>query len=215
MSEGYSVTGAVTLYIDGIVYNFEKLKPAVDLANISGGKNISIVLNADVNETESVRIEEGVSIELTIDDHSVIGNVDGKLIANHGTLTINGDKGCVYNTDISKQGNDAVTNYGTLTVNGGWFGDKNNDMDDENQGINRGAAVRNLGDTVTLNGGHFTAGDNWVGKGGFAYALINGDGNVESTMYVNDGVYVYGANNGNVAVSSGTVYIDGGSFNMR
>ena len=34
-------------------------------------------------------------------------------------------------------------------------------------------------------------------------------------MIINDGVFVYGANNGNVAVNSGTVNINGGDFKIR
>lgn len=76
-------------------------------------------------------------------------------------------------------------------------------MTDPNPDVNRGAAVRNYGGHVTLNGGHFTAGDNWIHGDGYAYALINGSGGETSIMAINDGVYVYGANNGNVCVNSG------------
>lgn len=204
----YEVMGAAK--IGDTVYT---LNDAFQYANDHAGTTVTITLIGDTIIDTALNLDQGSSVILEIGDHSIAGEVNGKMIQNHGTLVINGDKGCVYNTDVSDQTHDAITNYGTLTINGGWFGDYNNDMTDANANINRGAAVRNLGGTVTLNAGHFTAIDN--DDDIYAYALINGDGEqINGTMYVNDGVYVYGANHGNIAANSGDVYVFGGDFSV-
>ena len=152
-------------------------------------------------------IAEGKNFTLDIGEYDITGTVNGKLVTNNGTVTIEGDTGCIYNQDISAQGHDAFLNNGTATINGGWFGDADNDKTNANA-INRGAGFRNFG-TATINGGHFTACDNFT-NGGYAYALIN-DNN--GTMTIND-ADVYGKNNGNIANNSGSVTVKDGTFSI-
>ncbi|WII08194.1 MBG domain-containing protein [Methanomassiliicoccales archaeon LGM-RCC1] len=174
----------------------------------------TIELQRDIKVFEQIVISSGKYITIDIGNYDIIGDYNGKLIRNEGSLTINGDNGCIYNTEISEQGHDAVVNYGTLTINGGWFGDSDNDMTNGNN-VNRGAGVRNLGGIVTINGGHFTAGDNYLNSG-WAYAIISGNGseNDSGVITINDDAVVYGQNNGNIAVNSGKVIVDGGSFSI-
>ena len=174
----------------------------------TNGTATTITMTANTTETAGVVVAAGQNVVIDLKGRNITGSVNGKLITNNGTLTIKGT-GCVYNQDISAQGHDAVYNTGTLVVNGGIFGDKNSTMTDAND-VNRGAAVRNYGGTATINGGSFTACDNFT-NGGYAYALIN-DNN--GTMTINNAT-VYGKNNGNIANNYGSVTVKGGTYTLN
>ena len=180
---------------------------AAAIAAVSSGQTIQLLANIDLGTTGIV-IDSGKNFTLDLNSYDITGTVNGKLITNNGTLTISGN-GHVYNQDISAQGHDAVYNTGTLVINAGTFGDADDDMTNANA-LNRGAAVRNYGGTATINGGKFTACDNYT-NGGFAYALIN-DNN--GTMTINNAV-VYGKNNGNIANNYGQVTVKDGTFTLN
>lgn len=118
-------------------------------------------------------------------------------------------KGLIFK-DIAVQGHDAVQNDNgaTITINGGIFGDSDADITNQNN-INRGPGIRNYG-TATLNGGKFTAGDNYLNSG-WAYAVINQGGSIT----INSGVIVYGKNNGNIGNTAGDMTVNGGSFTIN
>ena len=181
----------------------------------AGGKYI---LGDNIELTDVVEIPSGNEVTLDLAGKDIIGNVNDKMIQNRGTLTINdsnnANPGHVYNTNTTKQGNDALVNYGTLVINNGYFGDSDSDTTNANI-VNRGAAVRTLGAgaNTTINGGYFTAIDNGVISKGYAYAIINGDEHDTPTTVINDAT-VYGSNNGNVANNSGAVTINDGSFTL-
>lgn len=176
-----------------------------------------ITLLADNVLTESLVNEKTITIDLG--ENSISGAVGqgtaaqseaGWLINNKGNLTITSanNQGRIWNTCIDQQGRDAVYNAegATITINGGVFGDPDTDTENDNVDINRGGGIRNYG-TAILNGGKFTAADNFTTGGGYAYAIIN-----YGEMTINDGVVVYGKNNGNIANNGGNIVINGGSF---
>ena len=186
---------------------YETLQAAFEAAQ--SGDTIELLADVDLGTTGLV-IGEDKNFTLDIGEYNITGTVNGKLITNNGTLVINGTTGCVYNQDISAQGHDALLNNGTVTINGGWFGDSDNDKANANA-FNRGAGFRNFG-TATINGGHFTACDNFT-NGGYAYAIINGDGENNPTLTINN-ADVYGKNNGNLATNSGTITVKGGTYDI-
>lgn len=206
-NDGYrEVVHAVTA-VNGTGY--ASVQDAIDAAE--AGDTVTLLANVDLG-ADAIVIEEDKNLTLDIGAFNITGAVNGKLVQNYGTLVINGTTGCIYNTEISEQGHDAVCNWGTITVNGGWLGDINNDKTDGNN-VNRGAGLRNLGTGVaTINGGHFTAGDNFLNSG-WAYAIINGDGTDTPTITINN-ADVYGKNNGNIANNSGAVTVNGGTFDI-
>ena len=200
-------------YVAQIIRNNEILAQYATLAEaISEAQNgDTVVLLADVDlKTTGLVIAADKNFTLDIGEYNITGTVNGKLITNNGMLVINGTTGCVYNQDISAQGHDALLNNGTVTINGGWFGDSDNDKTNANA-FNRGAGFRNFG-TATINGGHFTACDNFT-NGGYAYAIINGDGDNNPTLTINN-ADVYGKNNGNLANNSGTITVKGGTYDI-
>ncbi len=192
------------------------------VAAVTSGQTVTLM--TDVVLTESLVIPAEKNFTLDLATYSISGSVGqgteaqslaGKLIVNNGTLTINSadNAGRVYNTNIDAQGRDAIYNAegATIVINGGIFGDSDTDMTNGNN-VNRGAGIRNFG-TATLNGGKFTAGDNYLNSG-WAYAIINGDEHETCVININDGVVVYGQNNGNIAGNAGTININGGEFNI-
>ena len=189
--------------VNGVGY--ETLEEAIEAAQ-SGD---TITLLDDVTVTSTVVFPAGKSLSLDLNDHTISGSVAGKLIRNEGTLTITGSNGGhIYNTNVAGQSRDAIYNTGTLTVNAPvYIGDADEDLTNS-CAVNRGAAVRNYGGTVTINNGYYTNIDN--ANGVYAYALIN-DNN--GTMTVNDAT-VYGHNHGNIANNSGTVNVNGGTFSV-
>ncbi len=186
---------------------YESLAAAIAAAN--SGDTVQLLADIDLGTT-GLGIDSAKNFTLDIGEYDITGTVNGKLITNNGTLTVNGTTGCVYNQDVSAQGHDAFLNNGTATINGGWFGDSDNVKTNANA-INRGASVRNFG-TVTINGGHFTACDNYT-NGGYAYAIINGDEDEDPTLTINN-ADVYGRNNGNIANNCGTVTVNGGTYDL-
>ena len=221
--EGYSWksngNGTSTLAEDVFVAQigsttYATLEAAFDAA-VNGN---TITLLSDVVLTETLVNSKNVVLDLG--EYSISGAVgagtaaqseEGKLILNRGHLTINSanNKGRIWNTNIDAQGRDAVYNAenATIIINGGVFGDKDIDTANENADINRGMALRNYG-TAVLNGGKFTAADNFTTGGGYAYSIVNYGG----TMTIKDGVEVYGRNNGNLSVNGGEVIVEGGLF---
>lgn len=201
----------VTIYVPPVAQidetKYETLGEAISEAQ--NGDTVVLLADVDLGTTGLV-IAEGKNFTLDIGEYDITGTVNGKLITNNGTIVVNGTTGCLYNQDISAQGHDAFLNNGTATINGGWFGDADNDKTNANA-INRGAGFRNFG-TATINGGHFTACDNYT-NGGYAYAIINGDGENTPALVINN-ADVYGKNNGNIANNSGSVTVKDGTFDV-
>ena len=184
--------------------NYATLADAIAAA----GTGDTITFLEDVTTTSTIVIPSGKNIKFDLNNHNISGSVHGKLIRNEGTLTILGSKGHIYNTDVTAQSQDAIYNTGTLTVDAPvYIGDADEDLTNS-CAVNRGAAIRNYGGTVTIENGYFTNIDN--AKGVYAYALIN-DNN--GTMTVNGGT-VYGHNHGNIANNDGTVTVNGGTFSV-
>ena len=98
---------------------------------------------------------------------------------------------------------------GILDGGPGW----DNDTDSANANLtNRGNAVRNYG-TMTINGGLFTACDNYI-NGGFAYAIANGSSAYpDAEMIINDAT-VYGSINGLLAADGGKITVNGGTYTL-
>ena len=202
-SEAYPYTVAQKSYVAQIGdVKYETLEAA--FAAAEDGATVTLLKDVELSEG----ITNGGNAVIDLNGHDITGMVNGKLITNSGTLTIQGS-GHIYNKDVTAQGHDAVYNTGTLTIAGGVFGDADDDQTNAN-GQNRGAAVRNFGGAVTINGGSYTACDNFTNSG-YAYALIN-DNN--GSMTIND-ANVYGKNNGNIANNYGTVTVKGGSFTLN
>ena len=162
------------------------------------------------------------NITLDLGKYTISGAINGKLLTNNGTLTINADSnnpGGIWNTDITAQGHDAIFNNdgATITINGGHFGDADTDQTNVNA-VNRGPALRNYG-TAILNGGTFTCYDRTQNiSNAWAYPIINGKGNAANediTITINEGVTVYGNTNGSLAADGGTMNVAGGTFTLR
>lgn len=207
VDENYVVVAAAEPYVARIVsQRYTALQDAIDAAT-SGA---TIVLVGDVTLTSEVVIPNGLTLTLDLNGHDISGNVDAKMIQNHGNLTINDTTsapGHIYNTNMNKQCNAAVVNYedGVATINNGYYGDSDSDMTNANN-INRGAGFQNYG-TATVNGGYFTALDNFV-NGGWAYAIIN-----YGAIVINDAT-VYGHNNGNLCNNTGSMTVNGGNYTL-
>ena len=188
----------------------ETTYPTLAAAIEAAGNNESTITLVD-NATGDVTVAAGQNITLDLNGHNIVGAQHA--ITNNGTLVITDttDSGCVYTTDLSAQGMAAVLNEasGTLTINAGWFGDSDNDKTNAN-GVQRGNAVRNWG-TATLNGGHYTACDNFTIGNGYAYAIGTGGTGKEGSMIIQN-ADVYGKMNGGIAADSGSLVVNGGSF---
>ena len=195
------------VFDSAVVTSFSQLKTAME----TGG---TITLGADIEVTETLKVESGKNVVLNLAGYDLKGVNPGSLLENYGTMTINGPvDSCVYTTDMEAQGRHAVVNYGTMTINGGTYGDSNTDQTDENR-VQRGNAVRNLG-TMTIRDGAFTAVDNGLNLG-FAYAIANGD---TSDKYPNasltiENATVYGIMNGCIAGDDGKMVVNGGDYTL-
>lgn len=151
-------------------------------------------------------IKEGTTLELTdvVYNNPVVGSA---AIVNNGTLKINSGK--FENGSIKeKNGAHVIYNTGTLIIEDGEFG-----LNEES-----GSAVRNVGGTVTINGGKFASCDRSKDKYGdysdaskpyrYAYVFVTEGGSItinnatvdcnphgmfsagkEGTIIVNDGTY--------------------------
>lgn len=187
--------------------------------------NIDLKLTEDIvtavaTEMAQIIVEKGAVVNLDLAGHCIESKNDGVSIRNYGILTI-GDTvggGAIFNSQteycsVTNYSHDAVRNAGILTIDGGRFGDPDADTENANT-IHRGAALRTLtGSVTTVNGGSFTAGDNYYpfsGQNGFTYAIRNG-----GEMIINDAT-LYGAMNGGIACDSTSTLlnINGGNFTV-
>lgn len=187
--------------------------------------NIDLKLTEDIvtavaTEMAQIIVEKGADVKIDLAGHCIESKNDGISIWNYGTLTI-GDTvggGAIFNSQteycsVTNYSHDAVRNAGILTIDGGRFGDPDADTENANT-IHRGAALRTLtGSVTTVNGGSFTAGDNYYpfsGQNGFTYAIRNG-----GEMTINDAT-LYGAMNGGIACDSTSTLlnINGGNFTV-
>lgn len=187
--------------------------------------NIDLKLTEDIvtavaTEMAQIIVEKGADVKIDLAGHCIESKNDGVSIWNYGTLTI-GDTvggGAIFNSQteycsVTNYSHDAVRNAGILTIDGGRFGDPDADTENANM-IHRGAALRTLtGSVTTVNGGSFTAGDNYYpfsGQNGFTYAIRNG-----GEMTINDAT-LYGAMNGGISCDSTSTIlnINGGNFTV-
>lgn len=208
-----------------------ELFAALEEASTNPCEELILNINSVFEVTSQVNIPslpEKVTLHFE-EGSSLVGDVDDKfIINNNNSLHINGYHGTVYNKNTSKQGNDAILNNPNCTMyidaKGCTFGssylyDSNNLQENT---VNRGAAIRNYGECI-IKGGNFTAIDNLYISGGYAYAVINGDGNgleeannASLTIEPNDDqdVVVFGRMNGCIANNSGYLYVNGGNYNL-
>lgn len=210
--------------IEVSVDNESKLREALSMDY----PNIDIWINNNIELTEQLIISNTTSNPDHIfcnicinlgNDISLNGNINDPLIINRcNSLSINGN-GNIYNTNTSKQGNDAFYNDigASVIISGNTFGTDQTTIGNTNH-VNRGAAVRNLG-YCRITGGKFTAIDNNYISGGYAYALINGSDNSQETkptMHIDgENITVFGSMNGCVANNAGVVEIYNGDFNVN
>ena len=165
---------------------------------------VEIKFLQDVTLPEALEIMENQDITIDLNGRTVTADVARYMITNNGKLTIKGD-GTAYNTCIDKQGCGVILNErtGTLTIENGTFGSSGT----------RGIAVWNWG-TAVLNGGSYTACDNYTPNepenNGFAYAIVNREG----TMTLEDGVSVSGKMNGALAADGGKLIVNGGTYTL-
>lgn len=183
-------------------------------------KLASDIVTAAADELAQIIVEKGSTLNLDLAGHRIESKNAGVSIWNYGTMTIDDTVGggAVFNTQSIPGSNNyfhhAMCNSGSLTINGGRFGDPDSDTENANT-EQRGAALRtHAGSTTVVNGGSFTAGDNyftWGETTGFTYAIRNG-----GEMTIND-ASLYGAMNGGVSCEGGTgavAYIKGGNFSL-
>lgn len=203
---------------------------AASTITLTGDINLKLtedIVTAAANEMAQIIVEKNAVVNLDLAGHCIESKNDGVSIWNYGTLTI-GDTvggGAIFNsqTDHCGEGanysHDAVRNSGNLTIDGGRFGDPDADTENENM-THRGAALRTyIGSVTTVNGGSFTAGDNyypWGNGTGYTYAIRNG-----GEMTINDAT-LYGAMNGGISCdystsygAQGILYINGGNFTVK
>lgn len=219
-----SQASKVYFYVDSV----EKWNKAIacDAASriiLTGDMDIKLtgdIVTAVASEAAQIIVEDNVVVNLDLAGHCIESKNDGVSIRNYGILTI-GDTvggGAIFNSQteycsVTNYSHDAVRNAGILTIDGGRFGDPDADTENANT-IHRGAALRTLtGSVTTVNGGSFTAGDNYYpfsGQNGFTYAIRNG-----GEMTINDAT-LYGAMNGGIACDSTSTLlnINGGNFTV-
>lgn len=219
-----SQASKVYFYVDSV----EKWNKAIacDAASriiLTGDMDIKLtedIVTAVASEAAQIIVEDNVVVNLDLAGHCIESKNDGVSIRNYGILTI-GDTvggGAIFNSQteycsVTNYSHDAVRNAGILTIDGGRFGDPDADTENANT-IHRGAALRTLtGSVTTVNGGSFTAGDNYYpfsGQNGFTYAIRNG-----GEMIINDAT-LYGAMNGGIACDSTSTLlnINGGNFTV-
>lgn len=164
----------------------------------------TLILVKDTSTDKTITFNKGDrSFTFDLNGKTLTGSNTGATITNKGTLTITGD-GTIYSTNTSQQANPAVLNYDQLIIENGTFGSSQS----------RGAAIENFG-TATINGGNFTACDNYV-NGGYAYAIINGSNSSnypDATMTINY-AHVYGHMNGVLSASSGNMIVNDGVYEL-
>lgn len=172
------------------------------VVNAQGSNPTTITFLKDFQLAMALAIQENQDITLNLDGHTITAVLDTYMIKNKGKLTITGN-GTAYNTCNIRQGCGEIRNEetGTLIIENGTFGLGTTEG-------TRGIAVWNFG-TATLNGGSYTACDNY-NNGGYAYALVNGAG----TMTIGKDVVVEGKMNGALGADGGKIIVNGGKFTL-
>lgn len=219
-----SQASKVYFYVDSVEkWNKAIACDAASMITLTGDIDLKLtedIVTAVATEMAQIIIEKGADVNLDLAGHCIESKNDGVSIWNYGTLTI-GDTvggGAIFNSQteycsVTNYSHDAVRNAGILTIDGGRFGDPDADTENANT-IHRGAALRTLtGSVTTVNGGSFTAGDNYYpfsGQNGFTYAIRN-----DGEMTINDAT-LYGAMNGGIACDSTSTLlnINGGNFTV-
>lgn len=177
-------------------------------AALTEGKDV--ILKEDVVLENSVEIPSGKDVTLNLNGNKISGSVDtpASLIANNGTLTIDG-KGEIAISFSGTVDNGkavcAISNRGTLTVNGGTV---------KNTGVGNqiGYAIDNYnGASLTVNGGTITA------AGSSYYDAIRlFCGSTETTVTVNGGeissIWAQNPSAGKATEVKGTVIVNGGTI---
>lgn len=144
--------------VDGVQYN--TLAEAIEAAQ----SKQTVKLLKNVILEEGVIVPEDKEITLDLAGFDLSGNVQGALLTNEGTLTIEGhdeleSPSHVYHQNGSDRQAHALWNTGALTINGGVYGDADDDETNANT-VNGGGALYNTdGGTASLNGGRFTCAD--------------------------------------------------------
>ncbi|MBR7152742.1 MAG: SipW-dependent-type signal peptide-containing protein [Candidatus Methanomethylophilaceae archaeon] len=158
-----------------------------------------VVLNDDLEITESLGIPAGYNGVLDLNGFTITRNGPGVAIDNFEKLTIRGE-GNVTTTDQSRNGNSVLLNErgATLVIEGGTYDSAS------------GNALCNLG-TAVVNGGTFTGEEYKIVDNiqihGYAIASLDG------SVTINDAV-VTGSSQGAVGAEGGDVIVNGGSFTI-
>lgn len=127
----------------------------------------TIILLDDITLSESVNIASGMNIVLDMGGNTITADIgfDGRLIVNHGTLTITGDG--VFDASMDNaELNGPLDNYGTLTIENGTF--KGNLVSNSVLIWNRENG------TATFNGGTYSGSCTAIGTGVGSNTTING-----------------------------------------
>ena len=179
----------------------------------------TITLVADVVTDTPIVVAADKNIKLDLNGKSISGYVTEaqgkKLIQVSGELEFVGNNGgCIYATNTSGQGYAAcqALTGGKITVNSPiHFGDSDTDMTNANT-VNRGCGIQNNGGTLIINDGYYTAIDSdYVSKPNkYAYAILNCAGDT-----IINNATVYGEPNGNLGCESGTLTVNGGSYEVK
>lgn len=212
---------------DGIVIrseeDFEKIELNPIISNLAdpaaNNLNGKYILANDIDVEHFIYIGPDSEVVLDLNGYKIESQFDGFSIGNWGKMTINdnsvGKTGIVCNSSAVVDSNfshDAIRNYGTLIINGGTFGDNDTNIENANT-EHRGAALRSDSGEVEINGGFFTAGDNyysWGSETGYTYAIRV----LSGTLTIND-CTLYGAMNGGIASENfGSVVIKDGNFSV-
>lgn len=217
-----SQASKVYFYVDSVEkWNKAIACDAASTITLTGDIDLKLtedIVTAVASEAAQIIVEDNVVVNLDLAGHCIESKNDGVSIRNYGILTIDDTVGggAIFNSQteycVSGYNHEAVRSSGILTIDGGRFGDPDADTENANT-IHRGAALRTLtGSVTTVNGGSFTAGDNYYpfsGQNGFTYAIRN-----DGEMTINDAT-LYGAMNGGVSCDAGTIHINGGNFTVK
>lgn len=151
--------------------NFATLSTAV--ADVpTDDTETTIILLDDITLSESVNIVSGMNIVLDMGGNTITADIgfDGRLIVNHGTLTITGN-GIFDASAENAELNGPLDNYGTLTIENGTFKgnlvsnsvliwNRENGTATFNDGIYCGSGTTigtGVGSNTTINGGTYTS----------------------------------------------------------
>ena len=209
---------SATLQDGTVITSFENNNLVGSSYNTTGTGKLVIIDSNDIKTQEELLalngtgvqavIKEGTTLELTdvVFKNPVVG---AAAIVNNGTLKIN--SGSFENGSIKdKNGAHVIYNTGTLIIEDGEFG-----LNEES-----GSAIRNIGGTVTINGGKFASCSRAVDKYGdysnpdkpyrYAYVFVTDGGSIT----INNATVDCNPHGMFSASNSGVITVNGGEYKM-